>query len=794
MTETKNSTHQTPPPHSKNKYLKLNYFFRFKHKFTSPFSTRIDRLSSQVTGQGDEVHHNRSENCFSPTGTSSRCLRPGRSMWRTFIPAAPCARRNSTRPETEHNIDGTPAHTLASRRYQSFFRHIKLGHLFPQISGQSKGTTTGYHSDRLGTFSPAAPKFFGRAARRVSPQSGRTLLETLAVLAIIGILSVAALGGLMWAFAKYRANDTIHDVHIWQLAALDSNQLFDMTSGQLILPELGSVSTHGYPMAVWIQDKDVFTVHVNDVPKRVCSLMLDMIDENQTLTVNDVRFNNNDICTNDTNALVFYMNKDMGNVGSICIPSCEEGETCCGGECRTIQTPCGTDGCTDCGGDYCTTSNTCCPTPTATKCGDTDCCDTKCCNGVCCPESYMTCDATTTCGCPNNMVPDADTGACKCPDDAPYFFEEAGICCKSGYTPVDGACQKIDCRGGPTNYRCYINDVLCGYDCDALGQNCTGGICYASQCRSDEKFGEIPFAGNYMTYYGCFRENPNNENIMCVSSHPKESNYQCYLKSDNPHSCCVANTNLECTTGSCELSCPDGWEEVFENNYSYSFCKKTENGTDFYCYVSNGRWYCKKNNRTCNEGNACDEVDTCCRDGDECHAGYTYNTVTQRCENADGGYCEPMESGSHAYQTCYDRDDNPVCVMYGLALVSNGACSDPGCPEGMVYGRVTNDYWGCVDETLGTKGMACYHYSGGSGSFYYCYYNGEECARQCQNYNGTDCNVVYLPQCALAGHCPQTGYDMSGGCICDGDVTSADGTDYCCPTGHTYINGACAMT
>ena len=347
-------------------------------------------------------------------------------MWRTFIPAAWRARTFSAQPETEHHIGGAPAHTLASGRW-------------------------------------AMPS-------GMSPQTGRSMIEMLAVLAIIGILSVAALASLTWAMAKYRANDTMHDVAVWTFAALDSNQLFDRESGQLILPELGSVSTHGYPMAVWIQDKDVFTVHVNDVPKRVCSLMLDMIDENQTLTVNDVRFNNDDICTNDTNTLVFYMNKDMGNVGSICIPSCEEGETCCGGECQVIMTPCGSDGCTDCGSDYCTTSNTCCPTPTATKCGDTDCCDTKCCNGVCCPESYMTCDATTTCGCPNNMVPDADTGACKCPDEAPYFFEEAGICCKSGYSPVEGVCQKVDCRGGPTSYNCYINDKLCGYNCDSFGK------------------------------------------------------------------------------------------------------------------------------------------------------------------------------------------------------------------------------------------------------------------------------------------------------------------------------------
>ena len=74
-------------------------------------------------------------------------------------------------------------------------------------------------------------------------QRGRSMLEMLAVLVIVGILSVAALAGLTWALAKYRANDTIHDVQIWYLAAADSEKLTRMTSGQLTFPELGSFST-----------------------------------------------------------------------------------------------------------------------------------------------------------------------------------------------------------------------------------------------------------------------------------------------------------------------------------------------------------------------------------------------------------------------------------------------------------------------------------------------------------------------------------------------------------------------
>ena len=48
--------------------------------------------------------------------------------------------------------------------------------------------------------------------RRLGKQKGRTLLEMLGVLAIIGVLSVAALVGFTYAMNKHRANETIYDV------------------------------------------------------------------------------------------------------------------------------------------------------------------------------------------------------------------------------------------------------------------------------------------------------------------------------------------------------------------------------------------------------------------------------------------------------------------------------------------------------------------------------------------------------------------------------------------------------
>ena len=614
----------------------------------------------------------------------------------------------------------------------------------------------------------------------------------LAVLAIIGVLSVAAVAGLMWAFAKYKANNTIHDVHLWELAALDSQQLYSMTSGQLVLNELGEVSTHGYPMAIMVQDENVFYISVDDVPKRVCSLMLDMLDETHFVTVNDVRYEGTDICNIETDSLKFYFNKYMGEVGSICIPSCTGDERCCDNTCKSIQTPCGEDGCLDCGSDYCTTTNTCCPTPDATKCGDNDCCETKCCNGVCCAESYMTCDETTTCGCPNNMVPDADTGACKCPDDAPYYFENEGICCQSGYTPVEGVCQRVDCRGGPTSYNCYINDKLCGYNCDSVGRNCVMGICYADECleSNGETFVYLSQPpGSY--FYYCKKQK--DQNTYCVTIYRSKSVWNCYY---NNEPCCISRNlqTLECSDGTCnpeDCYALDSQAQYFTYINSYGSCLFDPN---FLCYPTKNTWTCIKNNLTCGQGCSdplnCGECNT-----DYCPKGTTYNSSKGYCENSEY-YCVPKlgQTGQQdAYITCYQKKDDTVCgkIWYATNAFSGGSCTDPGCPDGMIYGQVSSLYWGCIDQKDGINGITCHYDRSYAPAI--CHYNSVLCGRRC-DYNGANCGEVFLPQCALTGHCPQTGYDMSGGCICDGDVTSADGTDYCCPTGHTYINGACAMT
>ena len=609
------------------------------------------------------------------------------------------------------------------------------------------------------------------------------MIEMLGVLAIIGILSVAAIAGLTWAFAKYKANNTIHDVHLWELAALDSQQLYSMTSGQLVLNELGEVSTHGYPMAIMVQDENVFYISVDDVPKRVCSLTLDMVEEPMIVTVNGTSYTGNDICDTDTNQMLFYFNKYMGDVDNTCIPACPSGETCCNGVCREIETPCGSDGCLDCKSKYCTNSNTCCSNPNATKCGGNDCCEGNCCNGTCCPSGQV-CGSDGNCACQNDMVLNPSTGLCECPADAPYYFENENMCCQSGYTPVEGVCQKVDCRGGPTSYDCYINDILCGYNCDVSARNCRFGICYADECALNETF---TFLNWPYYYYYC---KLSLEDISCYRYGVNDF-YRCFKGGEY---CMAVDANFNQLYGTCDLT--DCQKILSSASLVYWGDKVTQYGScDFgnnlLCYPIDNKtkWTCYKNGFRCGYG-CLDPLH--CGDCQEqsCLSGMVYNSETGYCEDPNTGVYCTTNIGAF-FQDCYNKEGKRCSTFFAQEETPrSGSCTSNNCPTGYTYGYIEEiNYYGCIQDNTETPIKCRYDFYSAPAV---CYYKGNQCGAFC-DFSGKNCQEVNLPQCAEAGHCPQTGYDMSDGCTCDGSVTRYNGKDYCCPTGHEYVNGACAL-
>ena len=88
----------------------------------------------------------------------------------------------------------------------------------------------------------------------VSWQHGRTLLEMLAVLAIIGVLSITALVGFTYAMNKHRANETIYDVMLrgTNVPMIDENYYSKPSGYEFLFPGLGQNSGRPgvyYPMS-----------------------------------------------------------------------------------------------------------------------------------------------------------------------------------------------------------------------------------------------------------------------------------------------------------------------------------------------------------------------------------------------------------------------------------------------------------------------------------------------------------------------------------------------------------------
>ena len=144
----------------------------------------------------------------------------------------------------------------------------RLNEMFSTAGAGARETRPG----RLGAFffCPAAPKRFGRAAWRVSPQSGRSMVEMLAVLAIIGVLSITALVGFTYAMNKHRANTIYNDVHLLALHVMDTGK--DIVPADFY-PDSGKTFTLDTTTYA-----DGFVVKVAAVSEKVCDRIMDVND------------------------------------------------------------------------------------------------------------------------------------------------------------------------------------------------------------------------------------------------------------------------------------------------------------------------------------------------------------------------------------------------------------------------------------------------------------------------------------------------------------------------------------
>ncbi len=108
---------------------------------------------------------------------------------------------------------------------------------------------------------------------------GRSMVEMLGVLALVGVLSVVAMAGYSYAITKWKANETLSE--IGQRAMEESLFLMKPSTNPVLgmaLPEtdFGAVSSLGYAVQAFVSDvnADYFEIVLQNIPSNVCAQLV----------------------------------------------------------------------------------------------------------------------------------------------------------------------------------------------------------------------------------------------------------------------------------------------------------------------------------------------------------------------------------------------------------------------------------------------------------------------------------------------------------------------------------------
>jgi len=177
-------------------------------------------------------------------------------------------------------------------------------------------------------------------------QFGRSMIEMLGVLAIIGVLSIGGLLGYRRAVNNHQANVILDDVNRFAFVILERSGLAldaEIDKGDFV--ESGVYTLEGYQDV----EPEQFSITVFDVPRGVCEALLPKAVIEYKVRVNPSANEqgklydtlNKDLCTNDTNVMVFY----FGDTTDLCNPKengytpCTVNSDCCGGEFCAFEHP-----------------------------------------------------------------------------------------------------------------------------------------------------------------------------------------------------------------------------------------------------------------------------------------------------------------------------------------------------------------------------------------------------------------------------------------------------------------------
>ena len=226
------------------------------------------------------------------------------------------------------------------------------------------------------TIMPHSSSDSGLGAGMTKMECGRSMVEMLGTLVIIGVLSVVGVIGYSYAMAKLRANDTINELNTRAVVLL--HQVFQ---GRTVLnnEEFSNTTSFGYMVDANIVDKNSIMIKLSGVPQDVCGAIVtsgitQVIDVNSFKNVHD-----KSACL-ENNEMFFFYNTFLNG--------CITDDDCSCGICENGQCINNCDNDSYCVKDINSGNPICC---------DEDkiigglCCNTVDENGQCCDENHKCC-------------------------------------------------------------------------------------------------------------------------------------------------------------------------------------------------------------------------------------------------------------------------------------------------------------------------------------------------------------------------------------------------------------------
>ena len=125
----------------------------------------------------------------------------------------------------------------------------------------------------IGKILKGTTMFWNKLKYKNIMQSGRSMVEIIGVLAVVGVLSIGAVSGYKYGMNRYRANETINELQIRALGLMQQ-----INHGEIVElnMEMGDKTGLGYTTDAWIKETDpkYFYISLAQVPSDVCKQIL----------------------------------------------------------------------------------------------------------------------------------------------------------------------------------------------------------------------------------------------------------------------------------------------------------------------------------------------------------------------------------------------------------------------------------------------------------------------------------------------------------------------------------------